>query len=258
MALRGRQMLKPSALIVVLAICGCRQSNPSVDVSPAAILPAETAAPKVVRPATMDEWKAALLSTYQETNTKDNSDGTTSFDARFLKNRKDDWISADGKRDAFRKLRLYRIGTSFIDDVITCPYLKTYVSVRDGEKAHLIIQPCYSGKNGWLFMHKIAIMVNGDVVLEKSFPSLDVQRNTDEGNVIENYSYIADSSDISALRKVTDKSTDVIRLTGDKGYATVNTKGFSVAAVKNDIIGTLYIYDTINKAVEGHLPPSTN
>ena len=202
---------------------------------------------------TIDEWNAALSSSYKQSQVKDQGDGITEFMATFGSQEKSDFALSLGSRDAFRKLRIFQGGIPTIFE--TC--VKAYVSVIDGEKPVLLLRPYYRGES-WLFMKKLALMVDGNVVLEHELELQSSDRRTHGGGVEESQDFILDSRDIEALRKITKASNVIIRITGDKGYVSLieKKKESSIVLFKLEVISALRIYDAIDKAVKGHIPPT--
>ncbi|MGB6056315.1 MAG: hypothetical protein WBG17_13875 [Burkholderiaceae bacterium] len=248
-------MMKRILAVAVLAVLfGCGQKanpEPEVVAEPAKV---EEPAPPPVPAATPEEWKAALLATYKEDNVEDKGDGITGFTACFA-------LKEDGKcktlslasRDAFRKLRFYKSGWLSATGN-GCPYVNSYVSVPDNDVPVLFLNPCYFSKDGWLFMEKVAIMVDGEVVLERNFDDHGVKRDAESYGVQEDYHFVATDADLQALRKISPASKVLVRLTGKKGYVSVKPK--DAEEFKKEIINALYIFDTIKSAVSGHLPPA--
>lgn len=232
-----------SIAVLVLFLCGC--DNKGAPLAQPAAIP-----PQTVHVSTPDEWKAALLSTYTERDVKDKGDGVTTFTAVF-KSAGEPVRVAFGSRDAFRKLRFYIPG--IYADLDIGPYLKTYISLSDNGSPLLFLAPYYFGKNGWLFMSKVSVMVDGDVVLERDFQGKQVNRNAHGYGVEERYDFIASDDDIAALRKISSSSKVLIRLTGSKGY--VNLGGADDKNVQREIIDALAIYDRMSGSLNGHIPP---
>jgi hypothetical protein len=233
-------------------IASCAKESPSLSADPTASAPSPAPLPAKA-PATMGEWKAALLSTYEEAYVEDKGDGITEFIAKFQKDGK--LLLMFSKRDAFKKMRVYTCFDSSSLDSTIGGYIKSYVGVLDGNRASFVMQPTYFGKDGWLFMNKVAIMVDGEVVLEKEIPSSEVERDAESWGVNEVYTFLTDQEDIAALRKVSEKSAVSIRLTGTKGYVSANKD--VVAKFKRDMACGLYVYDAINNALASHIPPAT-
>lgn len=121
-----------------------------------------------------------------------------------------------GKRDAFRKLRIFKAGWG--------PHIatgvKSYVSVPDNDAPVLFVQPYFWGRNGWLVMNKISVMVDGEVIFEHECGK--VERDTEGVGVGELCNIAPSKEEIDALRKVVDSAKVVVRLTGEKGYARIS------------------------------------
>ncbi len=112
-------------------------------------------------------------------------------------------VWAFAERDGFRKLRFYKPEIySKMDGAVFCPFIKTYVSLRDHRSPSFFMQPCYSGNN-WIFMSKVAIMLDENVIFERNFSNDKVERNVDSPHVEEFYNLIATESEINSLRKIT-------------------------------------------------------
>lgn len=200
--------------------------------------------------ATPEEWRAALVSTYEESAVKDKGDGVTSFMAKF-KLPNEGVRNALGERDAFRKLRFYSVGIPM--QISTG--MKAYISVKDNDRPVLFLQPFYSGES-WIFMNKIAVLVDGEIALEHECSNPDQDVHT--GRVTEQCDFILQASEINALRKITDESKVSIRLTGKKGYVAVGRGGYN--ALKDfvrDIQSAIAIYDTMDNALKDHIPPAS-
>jgi len=246
LSLRQNQSLV--AVLSLLLLYGCNRNTETPATSPPAPQVKAQPAPHV---ATMDEWKAALLSSYTESQVKDIGDGVTEFFSVFsLEGNKK--IYAFGKRDGFRRLRFYTPG--LMSNGSLGPYVRIYLSVPDGERPALLLTPYFFGKNGWLFMSKVAVMVDGEVVFERDFKDNRVRRNAENWGVEETYDLITTSADINGLRKIKKESSVSIRLTGEKGFVTLK-KDF-VGYFKDEIRDALFIYDKMNDALDGHIPPA--
>jgi hypothetical protein len=216
----------------------------------------EIAKSAVVKPAhiaTEKEWQDALLLAYTESNVKDNGDGTSDFTACFYKKDNKCQVFSFGKRDGFRKLRFFHTIYSELHSIGLVNYVKTYLSLTNGKKPFLIINPVYFDKKNWLFMENLSVMVESEVVLEKGFIKSIIDRNVERYGVEESYSFIAEEKEINALRKITQESNVIVRITGSKGY--VNLEKSNVIQFKKDIITALYMYDKLNKTLEGHTLP---
>ncbi|WP_439672894.1 hypothetical protein AEMCBJ_33510 (plasmid) [Cupriavidus necator] len=213
----------------------------------------EAVTPSAPPPPTPADWKNALESTYVKHSVKDEGDGLESFTACFEPaapdQKKKCGAFAFGKRDAFRKLRFYETGIP----MMIGNGISTYVSLKDNELPILILTPYIFRKN-WLFMNKIAVMVNGDVILEQDLNVDLAGQEIFPGGVQEHSAFAATRDQVHALRQIKPDSAVIIRFTGKKGYMTLDKADTSV--VKSKIIEVLQVYDSIQKAVTDKIPPT--
>jgi hypothetical protein len=234
------------ALTVALTLTACSKSNSTTTQRPANVI---AAASQAKAPPTPQEWKSALMGSYNESQVKDKGDGVTTFMAMFKLPQKDVVGLAFGERDAFRKLRFYKMGMPM--QIATG--VKAYISLKDNGKPVLFLQPYYWG-DSWLFMDKVAVLVDGELVMEHTCPKPD--RDTEGVGVKEQCDFILSDEEIAGLRKITNTSKVAVRLTGTKGYTNVDSKGYNpLKYFVADIQSGIAIYDAINKALEGHIPP---
>jgi hypothetical protein len=195
-----------------------------------------------------------LMSTYVETQTKDGSDGIIEFMAKFHPGASKANMLTFGERDGFRKLRFFKAGMPMR---ITTG-VKSYVSVPDNKAPLLFVQPYFWGRNGWLFMNKISVMVDGDVVMEHN--CVKVERDTEGVGVSELCDFIASKEEIAGLREVVDASKVIVRLTGEKGFVNLDDKKkfSSTDEFKRDIQSAIAVFDAIDAATKDHIPPATS
>ncbi len=99
-------------------------------------------------------------------------------------------------------------------------------------------------------MNQLAVMVDGEVILDKAFDSEKVDRTTISKGVREEGTVRLNEQEIDALRKV-GKKKPTIRFTGDRGYVTVNKGPFSWG---EDIGDLLSIYDQLQSALKDKQP----
>lgn len=234
------------------ALCGCQQKSNSEP-------PITSSKPEAPTPAipvpTAEDWNKALNSSYVETSFKDKGDGVSSFAACFEKVEKRCNAFAFGSRDAFRKLRFFTGRYSQSPLFGLWPYVGSYVSLSDNSRPDIFLAPLFYSKGGWLFMEKVSILLDNNVIFERDFSKEKVERNNDYHGVTESYDFIATESEIANLRKITADSKLLIRLTGQKGYFSIsadNSKNF-----RDEIINTLNIFDFLNKSLDGHIPPTS-
>ena len=110
-----------------------------------------------------------------------------------------------------------------------------------------VLRPKFLG-DSWLFMESIAILADGVVVFEKQMS--DVKRDTitrGRVEVAETGGFVLTSSEIQAIRSMSDAKTVVIRLSGQKGYVTL--KKDQVKQVRDDLKTLLEIYDQLGTSL---------
>lgn len=256
-------------LMLLLTISACQKAeSEQLKIKSSAIPDESKKATPPVHIATIEEWNEVLKSTYTESDSKDGKDGTRVFYARFP-DQTGTFFDAQKKsgnlshvtRDGFRKMYFFKnIRSDSFKNIDT--NVSSYISLPDGSTPTMLLRVYFFGKNGWLFMRKVAVMLDGEVILENDFSKEQVDRNTVGAGLEEAYTFIADASNIAALRKIKPTSKVIIRITGDKGYVNVEgngtgkSKGLDFTEVFIDsIMRSLAIYDTLNMALENHIPP---
>ena len=241
-------------LTAAIALLGCSKAQPDAtskaknSPAPSPVTAASTRAP------TPTEWRDALLATYEESQVKDQGDGVIKFMANFRNFQPDVSPLAFGTRDGFRKLRIFHTGMPIT--VVNC--VKVYVSTPDNEQAILFLQPYFWGRNGWLFLNKISVMVDGEVVFERELKK--VNRETEGVGVAEESSIALQKSEIDSLRSIKKSSKVIVRLSGEKGYLNLasENKKKEINATKefaDDIQSGIAIFDSINTAIKMHVRP---
>ena len=241
------------AVLAVFALGGCSKpaaqaASESSGAPSASVVAGAQAAP----PPTMADWTRALGSVYQEKRRKDEKDGVTSFLAYFEfppASKRLPHALAFGRRDAFRNLRFYTPGVQMEIDTS----LETYISLRDGKLPVMVMKPFYFGPNGWLFMEQVAVMVDGEVVFSRDFKNIRVDTDQLPGGVTEQYDFVATPDDIEGLRKIHPNSKIVIRISGKKGYVTVDK--FMTGQFRDNIQDALRMYDAMTGALSSHQLP---
>lgn len=103
-------------------------------------------------------------------------------------------------------------------------------------EAVAVLNPTLHAKS-WLFMNKVAFMADGNVVYEQDAPAQGVKRDTDDGRVMENWSFKIDPVDYEKLQQFAVAKSQVIRVTGDKGYTTLSKE--SVEIFSKDVIALI-------------------
>jgi hypothetical protein len=253
--------------LAMAALAGCQQSS----TSPAPAQPAAVQTPPTP-PATAKVWKDAVVATYKESDKKDEGDGVYTawvcFDPEGVAPPK---FNKDGRkipcgeqgmkltRDGFRKISFFHPPSTTFNDLVGQytggVYLGSYISLSDCGAPKYHLRPKFDGKS-WIFMNKIAIMVDGEIVMERDFKDGKVMREVEHGRIEERFDFLATDQDVAGLQKVID-STDVkLRITGDKGYVSLDQK--QVDSLKDDARRMKRVFEKLSKAVAGKIPPSCN
>jgi hypothetical protein len=235
-----------ASLCLFIAGCEDKPAKPA-EKSPAQIeISKASETPKI----TPEDWKKSIKSTYVESKTQDEGDGVESFFACFEptpeKVEKCKYY-AFGERDTFRKIRIYMSGFSTMQG----SSLSSYVSLPDNKKPLFFLAPYIFSSDSWIFINKIAIMVDGEVILEKDFDGIEAQRNVIPDGVQERVDFVATPEQIDSLRKIKPDSKILIRVTGEKGYIILDKRVLSHNAV---IINAIGVYDALNNAVKDKIP----
>lgn len=255
-------ILVAALTLVGVAGCGDKVSQSSQNES---LLSSTTGASPAVAPVpdspplplpTAEDWRAALESVMPTPSNPaeidDEKDGVTRY-ASCLE-RKDKTCELGGRvqRDAFRKLRIVETvsGSYVINDAIT--HLNTYVSLPDN-KLPLLFLTAYYRDQEWLFLRKVSVLVDGELLLEQDIGHSDAKRNTYRGKVEERVHFIPDDAQLAALRKVPQAKTVLVRFTGDKGYISLPSK--QVEGFKAALSEALAIHDKLMGALKGKTPP---
>jgi hypothetical protein len=197
---------------------------------------------------TMEDWKKAFTKTYKVSAESDKGDGVTEFMAEFP-------TLSFGKRDAFNKIYTFKPAITQLEWDVG-PSVRTFVGILDGKHPMLIVSPYYWGRDGWIFMNKLSIMVNGEIIFERKFDGNKVKRTSNSGFVEEEYNIAVNDEEISALRKISKNSDVKIRIAGDRNYINIkNDKIDFVESFKTSIAESLQIYDSIEKGIKENIVP---
>lgn len=235
------RIILPLALLLALSFAGCSKTQGEKGPISSQVAP-------VVHVPTPDDWKTALKGSYVESQVQDEDDGVVKFMANF---KNEGGPLTFGTHDAFRKLRVYKAGMPMHINTD----MKAYVSVIDNERPVLFVQPYFWGRDGFLFLKKFAVMVDGDVILEHECQN--VQHGKFGVGVTELCDAMMSQDEIKALRKISDSSKVLVRLSGDKGYINLESKKKfnETDEFKRDIQSAVRVYDSIDLAIKDHLPP---
>ncbi len=205
-------------LIVLLLLSACEKAPLSHSAMPIASAPM---AAKLVF--TKKEWKTVVESSYVATQTKEAGEGVTEFMACFAGDEKPCSAMTFGSIDAFSKVHRFVTINSKIKNIGDIyKFVKVSVAAIECQAPRLILSAVYNSKGGWLFLSKAAFLADSELVMEENFPATEVKRDQEDGWVKESASWIANTENLTALKRLTEAKVVIIRFTGDKGYVTLD------------------------------------
>lgn len=240
--------------LVAIAIAACLSAACGQKDSPQAAVPIAAASVPKSKPATLDDWRRAMAAAYEESQVEKTEDGITDFIALFPKK---GGVLAFGKRDAFQKAYIFKPGSTQLHWDLG-PNVRCFVVAPEGFPPYVIVSPQYWGRDGYILLRKLAILVDGELLFEKSFQVTDVKRGRYGAGVNETANIALSGDELLPFRKITKDSTIAIRITGDREYINLKNAGIKpIDSFKAAIIESLFIYDSIDRATAGHLPEPT-
>ena len=255
----GREQMRKkfllAAVVVItlsLTLGGCNKVSTTKASDAPSSAPLATIPPPPP-PITNADWYRAVTSTYPESGVKDEGDGVTSFTACFGNGSKGCGDFAFGKRDAFRKLRHYTPQGSWLGKY-TDQYVQTYIALPDCGDPIFFMQPRYFSHGSWLFLNRLSMLSDGELVLDQDLSQRKVNRERLPGGVQEDVSFVPTPDQLNALRNLPTATKIDIRLTGEKGYLTV--KQSDVSKLRVDIAAALRMHDKLLLAVKDKHPAS--
>lgn len=237
-------------IFTVWMLAACKPSSEAKLISSTTVV-AQSVSPPLVK---KSDWEDALKATYEQSMVKTNKDGVTNFWACFdkVEDIKNCAVFAIGNRDAFRYQTTFTPVMSSMAEISSSKYLHSYVSVLDCQRPLVVLSPHFFSKAGWLFMSKVAIMADGQLLLEHQFASADVQRDSHTWGVTEKFLWVATEDDIVSLEKISNASKVIIRFTGSKGYVTITDE--DVEKIKKDLRVVLSIFSITKSALVDKYP----
>lgn len=229
---RGMRFFLIAAAAV--SIAGCKPSTEANNT--AAIEAPKAEQPPAKPPYTEADWKRDFSSSFVTFKSETNGDGVTTYSACFEPNGEKCALVLSGMKDGFRKVdHLTPAATAWHGWLMKYPkggVTASFVDLRavavHCDEVVVVLNPVLHAKN-WLFMNKIAFMADGDVVYEQSAADLQsVQRDTDDGKIWEKWSFRLEPEHYASLEKFAAAESKVIRLSGNKGYITMQADSVKV------------------------------
>ncbi len=235
-------------LALLMAACGSGSSdnaakNPSQE--------------KVKTPYTANEWRRDFLSSFRVLDEKPtNDDGIKEYRACFEPKEESCGKTLFGQYDGFNKFDRLDLPGNELREMASryAVYKKPYelallgrVVAPECSKAFVQINPKLYAKN-WMFLEKISMMADGNVVFEKTVESNSIKRQTTEDGLLENWGFLLQSEDIGNLERFIKSDHKLIRVTGQKGFISVPKD--DVDSFSRDLASLLTVTQQINSAVE--------
>lgn len=207
--------------------------------------------PNQTHVATMQEWKSAFSGTFLEEHVNDTNDGFVDFTAKFPKE-KSKKLSAFlfGRKNLQESEWFFRgmdssghyLGTS----------LYQAIGIEKGEMPNVLFNPYYIGSGAGIKMNKVAVLADGDELLQHDFQSKLTRRDRFVMDVVEQAVFSLSEKDIMALRKIENSKNVSIVLYGDNENIKLPVR--NVENFRNELKMTLAAYDDISNALRNHLP----
>lgn len=206
--------------------------------------------PAAQKVANLDDWLAAVAATHVKVNVRSGDDGVTEYLACFDKERAPDCdLRLSARVDAFRRLHFFDAPLAAWN--ASDPEksgMRAYLSVPDCEVPKVFFAPVFRARNSWLFINRVSIMADGKIVLDRDFANNKVDREVVYQRLTETVQLLLDSNEINAIRGMPDAADVTIRLTGEKGYITLDKKVAKDFA--RDLKRLFVGLDTLSKVTE--------
>ncbi len=245
-------MAMKNVMVVMLALLMAGCGNSSSD-----NVAKNSSEEKVKTPYTANEWRRDFLSGFRVSDEKPtNEDGIKEYKACFKPKEESCENTWFGQHDGFNKFDLLDIPANELRDMASryAVYKKPYglallgrVVAPECSKAFVQINPKLYAKN-WLFLEKISMMADGNVVFEKTVESNSIKRQSTEDGLIENWVFLLQSEDIGNLERFIKSDHKLIRVTAQKGFISVPKD--DVDSFSSDLASLLTVTQQINRAVE--------
>jgi hypothetical protein len=250
-----KNIVFPLCAVAAFALTACKPTDGQAVGTASAPVAAPVPAPKPVALAvTKVDWEQAIKATYDEKSTKTDGEGVTEFTACFKRaaDGKKCEIFEFGRRDAFNKTVSFTPGSSKLAELASSKYLHAYIGVPDCQRPFIALKAHFFGKSGWLFMDKVAVLADGNLVLEHQFDNAAVHRDNHSWGVDEAAAWEASATERDALKKVTEAKDVIVRISGSKGF--VSATADDVRHMKEDFSTALATYAILDTAALSKLP----
>lgn len=246
----------PVAMMVLSIVAGCEKqvpkASPTDEANSGSVNATIPTPPKP--PYTEKEWRRDFLSSFNASKQKSDGDGVSTYSACFEPIGDKCNLSMSGKRDGFRKVdHLTPVMTAWQEFQVKYPnkgrtaaFVDLRVVARQCGEAVVVLNPTLNARK-WLFMNRIGFMAEGDVVYEQEAPPQGVKRDVDDDRVWEGWSFKLEREDYTKLNQFALAKEKVIRLSGEKGYFTLEKGAVEVFA--KDIQEAVKVANIVNESL---------
>lgn len=248
------RMLLPLAALTA-SLSGCQPASETPNAVTANNTSATAPALPPIPPVTLADWRAALTSTYTVSDIKDKGDGITEFMACFTERTAGNKCPGGlffGRRDSFRRLTHFTPTASQLARYIPDPYVQTYLAVKDCEAPTYFLAPKIFSRDSWLFIKEVAILADGEIVLQQDFSSLKVRRDTYPGGIEEEVHFAATPEQRRAMARLPGVATLSVRITGERGF--LSLKNMQLSSVREEAKLMSAAFEKVSAALEGRRP----
>lgn len=208
-------------------------------------------APPAPPPLTKADWQKGFKNSFVESQLKVSDDGMSEFVGCFFNVLEKCGTFTFGSRDAVRGITFFQPASSRRNEFYGT-YVPTYISLPDCEKPTLLMKVLHQSKNGWLFVNRVSVLADNNLLLDHEFSAGEVDRQNFSYGITEVVNWITSDAEIHALRKVPGAQTLIIRITGSKGYVTIEKS--RVADFRKDIEEVLAVYDKLQTELSDKIP----
>ena len=229
-----------------LTACGERAGPPG---NPVAVAPSPPPTPP--RP-TKDEWLRAASSGYSASNFRDEGDGIKSFTAHFPKVESDQGLFAFAKRDDFNRSWVFKTAEPQMWWTLGDRGMLPAVILIECQFPLLVFGAQHFARDGLLYLDGVAVLVDGELVLERDGYAGKVVHEQYPAGVREAFTFGATSAEVDGLRKLTKASKVAVRLVGRNAYVTLKApelKRFMEATPE-----TIRVYDRLTTSLRPVMP----
>lgn len=207
------------------------------------------------KPYTSSDWERDFSSTFVASKKDSDGEGISSYKACFGESDGKCDISMSGRRDAFRKVDQLtpvltvwqKYAVRLADKGRSASFVDLRVVAPNCREAVVVLNPTLNASK-WLFMDKIGFMGDGVLLYEKNADHQAVSRDVDGVRVWESWSFKLEQEDYEKIAQFSSAKEKVIRLTGEKGYFTMEKD--SVDVFGKEIPEAIKVANKINDALK--------